>query len=402
MRVVFGIDISKRKSNVAVLVNEIPVGEFIIENTKSGFNHLKSKLNDYTSPEVVFEATGIYSQRLRKFLENEKFLVFELNPYEAKTQTEMLRNNKTDKIDAKKLAKSQFKVDRKPSNAKDSIYSKLYQDSRFYQSLIKDQSAEKNRLERIIQLTFPEIEKWMSPSSGVVYWKTLMTFPIPDMVLKEDTEKLADTINSFSSGVFGTVKSRQKAVSLKKLAKDSFCSADKDSSAIMETQWRAQKLLALHEITKKVKQLMNKRAKKLSDVQVVRSIPGIKDVLGVSLIAEIGDMRRFSKANQIDAFVGIDPVRHESGESRSGDRISKKGNAYARKLLYQAVNSIVSKPNKNHIKDFYEQKKEQFPSNNIPRKKIAVAAMSRLIRTIYHLVINNETYDYEIASRSIK
>ena len=68
MRVVFGIDVSKASSEVAILVNGEKVHGYTIPNDAIGFNRLLGDLKTVHQPEIVFEATGVYSRRLQAFL----------------------------------------------------------------------------------------------------------------------------------------------------------------------------------------------------------------------------------------------------------------------------------------------------------------------------------------------
>ena len=51
------------------------------------------------NPEIIFEATGVYSRRLQAFLEEYGYAYTRLNPLEAKKQLDSLRVRKTDKIE---------------------------------------------------------------------------------------------------------------------------------------------------------------------------------------------------------------------------------------------------------------------------------------------------------------
>ena len=68
---------------------------------------------------------------------------------------------------------------------------------------------------------------------------------------------------------------------------------------------------------------------------------------------------------------------------------------YACKILYQAIKCIVSASRyySNHIADYYQKKKATSSST----KKVAISSILRLIRTMYHLIINDQTYDYSKA-----
>ncbi|MEJ9282066.1 transposase, partial [Ureibacillus thermosphaericus] len=59
---------------------------------------------------------------------------------------------------------------------------------------------------------------------------------------------------------------------------------------------------------------------------VLRSIPGIGDSTACRLIGEMGDIRRFQNAKQLNAYAGIDMMRYQSGNTQYHDCINKRGN----------------------------------------------------------------------------
>ena len=78
MRAVFGIDVSKTSSEVAILVNGEKVHSYTILNDAIGFNRLLGDLKTVHSPEIIFEATGVYSRRLQTFLEESGYAYIRL------------------------------------------------------------------------------------------------------------------------------------------------------------------------------------------------------------------------------------------------------------------------------------------------------------------------------------
>ncbi|SUN61650.1 transposase [Streptococcus hyointestinalis] len=107
MRVVLGIDVSKVSSEVAILVNGEKVHSYTMSNDAIGFSRLLGDLKTVHKPEIIFEATGVYSRRLQAFLDEHSYAYTRLNPLEAKKQLDSLRVRKTDQIDAVKLANKQ-------------------------------------------------------------------------------------------------------------------------------------------------------------------------------------------------------------------------------------------------------------------------------------------------------
>ena len=59
-----------------------------------------------------------------------------------------------------------------------------------------------------------------------------------------------------------------------------------------------------------------------------------------------------------------------------------------------------SQTNPCHIADYYESKKLSSQTKGF--KKIAIASIHKLIRTIYALIINDQPYDYNVATHNQK
>ena len=75
-------------------------------------------------------------------------------------------------------------------------------------------------------------------------------------------------------------------------------------------------------------------AQPLPEYEILLSIPGIAETTATSIIGELGDIRRFHSANQINAFIDIDLRHYESGDFLAKEHITKRGNSYARKILH--------------------------------------------------------------------
>ncbi|NQH38886.1 IS110 family transposase, partial [Streptococcus suis] len=135
-------------------------------------------------------------------------------------------------------------------------------------------------------------------------------------------------------------------------------------------------------------------AQPLPEYDILLSIPGIAETTATSIIGELGDIRRFQSANQINAFIGIDLRHYESGNFLAKEHITKRGNPYARKILFKCIHNIasVSHTNPCHIADFYEKRKRQ--SQTTSTKPHTIASIHRLIRTMYYLIMHNKLYDY--------
>lgn len=394
MRTVFGIDVSKASSEVAIVINGEKIHGYTMPNDAIGFTRLLDDLKTVQKPEIIFEATGVYSRRLQAFLEENGYAYTQLNPLEAKKQLDSLRVRKTDKIDAETLAISQFVLNRKPTYIQEEVYQELRDLSRFYQNLTEDIVRTKNRWHKVLQVTFPEMENILSTPTREQYWNLVMTFPYKDFVLELSKDELLEGIRQSTSKRISDKCVAYLAQKLAALANQSYCAVKKNSPILEEVRYYAKELLRLSEQRQAVLEQMVELAQPLPEYEILLSIPGIAETTATSMIGELGDIRRFQSANQINAFIGIDLRHYESGNFLAKEHITKRGNPYARKILFKCIHNIAAASHTNpcHIEDFYEKRKRQ--SQTTSTKPHTIASIHRLIRTMYYLITHNKLYDY--------
>jgi transposase len=58
---------------------------------------------------------------------------------------------------------------------------------------------------------------------------------------------------------------------------------------------------------------------------------------GPPISAEIGDIHRFTDSDQLVALAGVDPQRHESGQTAGQTKMSQRGSPYLRRAVWHAV-----------------------------------------------------------------
>jgi transposase len=81
------------------------------------------------------------------------------------------------------------------------------------------------------------------------------------------------------------------------------------------------------------------------DVRRLMTIPGVDVVTATTLVAVIGDVRRFPTARHLVGYLGLHPTIRQSGSglARHG-RVSKEGSAAARHVLVEAAWSSAKSP----------------------------------------------------------
>ena len=398
---IVSIDVSKGKSDYQAFknLNVKYTGSRSIKHTKEGFDEIVNLVREMekklkTEVCVVYEATGVYHRVLKKVLEDNNIKQFIINPLlSAKTRkNDSLRSPKTDKLDPKSIAKTYYSHSLHNSHKQEMIYHELRELSRYYEDILVHIRKDKVAFRAQLDIVFPGYDTLYDDLYGPVALAVIEKYPHPEMLQKKKINTVSKVIQSKTchrQAVSDTMADRAIEYS-----KTIYSGCDKNDIEVLILQRFIKKLNEDMAEAERTIGEMIKLAQELPNFNIIKSIPGIGDNLAARIIAELGDMTRFKKKNELVAFAGLDPRISESGKN-DGDHmhITKKGNKRLRCLLYLAVTcSIRLKRDDNSIKDFYIKKKQQ--SNPMCSKAAKTACASKLVRIIYSMCKTGELYQY--------
>ena len=154
--------------------------------------------------------------------------------------------------------------------------------------------------------------------------------------------------------------------------------------------------LCIEEISffkKRLEDIEREMAVRLRETGIDRyilSIPGIGIVTAAGILGEIGDLSRFENWKQVRKYAGLNLIEDSSGERKGKTRISKRGRAMLRNLLYQVAVVMVCK-NK-EMKALYTYLKTR-RENPLEKKQALVVVAVKVIKIIFALVKKKEEYD---------
>lgn len=396
MRTIIGLDVSKASAKLSVAVDGKTTYDGDITLDAVGFQSLKSIVQSYGGAEVVFEATGVYSRRLEKYLIDNSILYHILNPLVAKKRLDDgSRMRKNDVRDARGLAITEFTKEPVPyvPRFSDPLYRELSDMSRYYDQQTEDIKREKNRVHKLIQLSFPNFTDEIDVDN-ISSLEVLRLFPHPDMIKGHTVTEITDIILGLDLRGIGQGRARTLAERLWRAHGISYPAIESSSFVVKQLRQQVTNIIEMTAEREVVISNMITLAKKLSEFDILLSIPSIAENTAVRLIGELGDIRRFEKRSQLNSFIGLDLTEIQSGDYVAQRHITKHGNPHARKLLYwTVVNMISSTAQPNHIRDRYEKKR----ATATRKKPLLVSSMDRLIKTIHYLINTNQFYSYELA-----
>jgi transposase len=108
----------------------------------------------------------------------------------------------------------------------------------------------------------------------------------------------------------------------------------------------------------------------------VQTIPGIGPILGAVLVAEIGDVTRFARPEQLTSWAGLTPKHHESDAKVHRGRITKQG---SRLVRWAAVESVQRAPKSSPV----GQRRDRVAGRR-GRNIGAVAAARQQVEYVYY------------------
>lgn len=346
-----GIDVSKGKSTIAIMrpLGEIVQSPFEVKHTLSDFKALESTLRQLEGEtRIVMEYTGKYYQPIARFLNNAGFFVCAVH---AKLIHDFANNSirqiKTDKADAVKIANYGLTNwnQLRPYTSEDETRLLLKTYNRQYNKFMKQYVASRNNFISLLDQTFPGLndlfaghrrpdghEKWIDVAAR--FWHAECV--------------TGQSLNAFTR-VYKDWCSRNgyrgqdgKAEEIYLLAKESIPSLPKSDYTKAIIQQAARELTNTCIALVEAQQKMNLIASSLPEYPVVLNMGGVGTTLGPQIMAEIGDVRRFPRRENLVAFAGVDVPPYQSGQFESKNRhITKRGSSDLRKSLYQVIGCLM-------------------------------------------------------------
>lgn len=340
---IVGIDIAKR-SHEAVIITEdgqIVRKAFHFRNDCTGYNLLLGYVRKLTKvkSQIIFamESTAHYWLALYTRLLKDGYSAMVLNPIQSHSLRELyIRKSKTDAKDSLVIADLVRFGRCKASNVPQDKLLALRELCRSRAYLIDVAADLKRKLIALLDRTFPEYETLFESLFGKASVAVLRKYPTPQKVKNAHLEKLTEILWDSSGGHFGEWKARQ----LKEAACNSF--GIEDTCGVYSSLLCVflEQILSLTEQAAAIEKQITSLLKEF-DTQLT-SIPGVGIVLAATILSEIGDISRFSSADKLLAYAGLDPTVRQSGEFKSSqNRMSKRGSPYLRRAIWLASTSAV-------------------------------------------------------------
>jgi len=366
-----GIDVSKGKSTVAIRRpgGEIVMAPFTVLHTAEGLDKLIDTLRSVDSEiRVVMEHTGMYWRPVALALKSAGFFVSVVNAMLIHNFSDnSIRKVKTDKADSLKIANYAltFWQELRDYSLEDENRQLLKIQSRLYERTLNSSVALRNGLISLLDQTFPDANKLFGmetrTTSGHIKWVDFVRrFWHKDCVAALSLHSFADTFQKWCKRT-GYHFNLSDAERIHNIARNSVATLTKnDSTKLLITQ-AVDSLNAVYDTLQILRNEMYRLASLLPEFEIVMSMQGAGKITGPQLMAEIGDVRRFTSKGALVAFAGVDAPPYQSGTFDSKSRhVSKRGSPHLRRVLFTICSVILQHADpENPIYQFMNRKRAE-------------------------------------------
>ena len=366
-----GIDVSKGKSTVTIRrpgdVVILPPCD--IPHTQSAINGLIRQIKELDGEtKVCMEHTGRYYEPVAAWLSDAGIFVSTVNPILIKEfGDDSLRSPKTDKADSKKIAR--YTLDRwaklRQYESMDKTRSQLKTLNRQFGFYMAQKTAMKNNLIALLDQTYPGADDFFdSParSDGSQKWVDFVhTYWHVDCVRSRSLAAFTEHYQNWCRRR-GYNFSADKAEKIYQASSDLIAVFPKDDSTKLMIRQAVAMLDTASETVETLRLKMDETASTLPEYPVVMAMNGVGPTLGPQLMAEIGDVTRFTHREALTAFAGVDPRKaKDSGQYiQKSVSTTKKGSPSLRKTLFQIMDGLIKRsPADDPVYAFMDKKRAE-------------------------------------------
>lgn len=369
-----GIDVSKYKSTVAArrAGGEVVLLPFDISHDIAGIKELLEKLhtlnNEGSEIRVIMEHTGMYWRPIALALKQAGFFVSVVNAILIHNFSDnSLRKVKTDKADALKIANYglTFWMDLRAYSTEDETRQMLKLQSRLYERTTNTGISMRNSLIALLDQTFPGANKLFRDdkrnTKGHIKWVDfVLCFWHKECVATVSLHTFADKFQKWCKRT-GYRFSTSDAERIHTSARNTIATLPKNNSTKLLITQAVNSLNAVYDALHVIRTEMNRLASLLPEYELVMAMDGVGTITGSQLMAEIGDVRRFSHKGALVAYAGVDAPPYQSGTFDAKKRhVSKRGSPNLRKVLFEISSGVLMRENReNPVFCFMDKKRAE-------------------------------------------
>lgn len=240
-----------------------------------------------------------------------------------------------------------------------------------------------------LPLYFPEMQRYWQ-TTRIEWWlRFMLEFPTPAHVRELSQEAF---VRQAWELVGRKVEKTAKLNEIWQMAEHSAALPHAPGCLAVETfRVSLRQAQHLNELRRSLEQRAEDVLASNKDYEQLISLPGIGPIIALTVLAEVGDIRRFSHHRQFLKYCGFDLAKLQSGGQRGREQLSKRGNARLR-LAFWMAGQVAVRLRENAFKDKYDRYIRSDPGNSDLRRKALTAVAAKMARVAYSIIKSGQPY----------
>ncbi|WP_244422615.1 IS110 family transposase [Ktedonobacter racemifer] len=392
IKYVCGVDIGSQsctgcicRPDKSIVVKSMPFA-----NAREGWQIWEEKLSQLDAPPpqilIGMEATSCYHENLYHELEQRGSILRLLHPRQTHQfhERQGLRA-KTDRLDARTIARVLLSGEARAGYVPSEQVATYRELVRLHTHLSDEAAAYQNEIQALVVVLFPEFTRIFADPCGQTALAVLKAFPSAQAIVAADVEPLFQLLRAQKPAHYG----RPTAQKLVALAKESASSGRAIAGRSLSLRILCDQLehtqANLARLNTEIEQLLNTDP----GVKGLQQVPEFGPKTLAVLRAELGDVQRFSRTDEVIAYGGMDIEIKESGLWKGKAKLSKRGSGLLRRVLYMtALRSIHREDSAFGV--YYQRQ----VARGLKTGSALMAVMRKMLAVAAHLLMHEgEKYD---------
>jgi transposase len=141
----------------------------------------------------------------------------------------------------------------------------------------------------------------------------------------------------------------------------------------------------IEQLEKQLGELLDRHPGLKRDAELADTVPGVGTVVALTVMAEMGDLRRFASRKEAETYAGLNvAVRHSGKSVHSTVGLAKEGSNRVRRILYTAA--MAASKGKTPLGEHFRQMVGRGKA-----RKVALGALMRKILALIRRIVIDET-----------
>jgi transposase len=389
---IVGVDVSKAKHVAGMrLPSGMVLKTLSFTNDLPGFEKLRQEVQrcceryNLRGAILGIEPTGHYWEALAYWWEDQGGTVVLVNPMHTKKTKELEDNSplKSDKKDGIVIADLVSQGKYFECHLPRGVFAEL-RNLVFERERCQNQRTQViNQLHQSVDRLFPEIATEFSGIRVKSYQRLLAKYPDPKELAAVPVEKLTKMLRKWSRGSLG----EEKAQRLTAVAGRSV--GVKEAASIIAAE--VKRLIGLLEWIEKdsckLEEQIENCLERTPGAAMLLSVPSFGPITVAGILANTGNLAEYEHPEEALKLAGLNLFEISSGKHKGRLRISKRGRAQLRKILFMAALRAARRDSP------FRQYYQRLLDRRLEKTAALVALMRKLLRISWSLVRNSQMFD---------